>query len=330
MQSLNIFMQGLLDYAGLFPPATLSLQNSLKNFAEYYHHNQKEWLGKFILPINKINETISILNKQNIFSTLENKAQLSIILSNCKSLSEYKNCAQNDLISIKNLINQIGNTINICSFEILPPIDIFNSGNTDLLKNFLIYSSEVLFEFKDKTDFYCELPLSEKLNDYLTTIKIHNENINLLKISVKLRTGGVTQQQIPSSKDIAEAIFLCAKHKIPLKATAGLHVPVPNENLQVGAKLHGFLNIFSCMLLCYNQILIDKNIINIEEIKKIISSYSYKDFKFSETGLQIGENKDRFISNQSMTALRKNYIKSFGTCSFLEPIGHLHENHFIL
>ena len=215
-------------------------------------------------------------------------------------------------------------------FEVLPPNDIFNSGNTDLMKNFLIYSSEVLFGFNNKTDFYCELPLSEKLNDYLTVIKKHNENINLHKISVKLRTGGVTPQQIPSPKDITEAILLCAKHKIPLKATAGLHVPVPNENLQVGAKLHGFLNIFSCMLLCYDQILSDKKIINMEEMKKIISSYSYKDFKFSETGLQIGESKDRFISNQNMTDLRKSYIKSFGTCSFLEPIEHLHENHFIL
>ncbi len=330
MQSLNIFMQGLLDYAGLFPPATLSLENSLKNFAEYNHHNQKDWLGKFILPINKIDDTILLLNNQNIFSTLKNKAQLSIILSNSKTLSEYKNCAQNDLLSIKKLINQFGNTIDLQSFEILPPNDIFNSENTNLLKNFLNYSTEVLFEFKNKTDFYCELPLSEKLNDYLTEIKKHNENINLLKISVKLRTGGVTPQQIPCPKDIAEAILLCAKHKIPLKATAGLHVPVPNENLQVGAILHGFLNIFSCMLLCYDQILSYKNIINIEEMKKIISSYSYKDFKFSETGLQIGETKDRFISNQNMTDLRKSYIKSFGTCSFLEPIEHLHENHFIL
>jgi hypothetical protein len=329
MQSLNIFMQGLLDYAGLYPPATLSLQDSLKNFAGYYHHNHENWLGKFILPVNKIDDTILILSKQNIFSKLKNKAQFSIILSNSKSLSEYQNCLQNDLILIKKLMNQFGDTIDLQSFEILPPIEVVNSDNTILMRNFLIYSSEILFGFSDRADFYCELPFSEKLNDYLTAIKKQNENISLLKVSVKLRTGGVTPQQIPSSKEIANAIILCAEQKLPIKATAGLHVPVPNDNPQVGAKLHGFLNIFSCMLLCYDKILNDQKTINPQELEDIMTTYSYKDFKFSETGLQIGESKDRFISNQKMTDLRKDYIKSFGTCSFLEPIEHLHENHFI-
>ena len=321
MQSLNNFMQELLDYAGLFPPATLSLQDSLKNFAEYHHHNQKDWLGKFILPAKKIDDTILILNKLNIFSMLKNKVKFSVILSSSETLSEYKNTVKTDLISVNKLINQYGNIIDIQSFEVLPPKEVFNSDNTDSIKNFLIYSSEFLFQFKDKVEFYCELPFSEKLNDNLTAIKKHNDNINLLKISVKLRTGGVTPQQIPTSRDVANAILLCAKQKIPLKATAGLHVPVPNDNPQVGAKLHGFLNVFSCMLFCY-----DGQLLNLQEIEKIISSYSYSDFKFSDKGLHVG---DKFIANSKIAELRKLYIKSFGTCSFLEPIEHLHENHFI-
>lgn len=321
MQSLNIFMLRLLDYAGLFPPTTLSLQNSLMNFAEYRHHNQKDWLGKFILPVKKIDETISLLSNQNIFSSFGNKAQFSVILSNCETLSEFQSYLQNDLTSINRLIKKFGEFIDIQSFEILPPKEVFSSGKTNSMRDFLFDLSENFIENNIKADFYCELPFSENLDEYVTIIKRHNKNISKFQFSVKIRTGGVTPQQIPSSKEIINAILLFAEHKLPLKATAGLHVPVPNDNPHVGARLHGFLNIFSCLLLCY-----DEQKLNSQELEKIITTYSYPDFKFSETGLHVG---DRFISNENMLKLRKHYIKSFGTCSFIEPIEHLHENHFI-
>lgn len=320
MQSLNIFMHELLDYAGLFPPTTLSLHDSLKNFAEYHYHSQKNWLGKFILPVNKIDDLILILSKQNIFSGIEKKASFSVILSSCESISDFPNYLQKDLNSITNLINQFKDIIDIQSFELLPPKEVFSSSSSKLMNEFLLILSDKFSLFQRITEFYCELPFLENMEDYLASIIKNNLNNGSHKMSVKLRTGGITPQQIPSAQDIAKAIFLCAEQKIPIKATAGLHVPVPNDNPHIGARLHGFLNVFSCMLLCYDQLF------NRKEMEKIILSYSYLDFKFSVTGLHVG---DRFISNQKMNDLRKNFIKSFGTCSFLEPVEHLHENHFI-
>ncbi|APJ04736.1 hypothetical protein [Silvanigrella aquatica] len=321
MQSLNIFMQGLLDYAGLFPPATLSLQDALKNFAEYHHHDQKKWLGKFILPANKIDETISLLNNLNTFSTLNQKAPFSIILNSCDKLTDYPNYLEKDLIIINNFRKKFETTIDILSFEFLPPKEIFEPKNHTLLNDFISIFNNKIDYYKHKLEFYCELPLNPFLNEYIKSIIQCNNKQNSYKLSIKLRTGGVTPQQIPKSIEIAQAILLCAQEKISLKATAGLHVPVPNDNSDVGARLHGFLNIFSSLLLCYDHLL------SIEEIDEIISHCSYEDFKFTDEGLFV---RNKFISNEKMQQFRNLYIKSFGTCSFLEPIEHLQHHQFIL
>lgn len=319
MQSLNIFMQGLLDYAGLFPPANLPLQVSLKNFSEYYDHQQTNWLGKYILPVNKVDETISILNEHPLFSKLKNKANFSLIISNSETINDYSKILEKDITLIKKLTNQFEQTITLDSIEFAPPKEVFTTNNTKLIIDTLNILLEK-FSYLDKINqFYCEVRVLENLHEYIQTISNFNQKISN-KIAIKLRTGGVTPAQIPPSIDIAKAIRVCAEQKIPIKATAGLHVPVPNDNPHVGARLHGFLNIFSCLLLCYDDLM------SIENMENIISNYSYRDFKFTDSGLHVG---NRYISNQKMTELRKSFIKSFGTCSFIEPIDHLKENHIL-
>ncbi len=319
MKSLNIFMQELLDYAGLYPPTNLTLQESLDNFSNYYFHKQKDWLGNFILPVNKIDETILILKEQNTFQKLNNKACFSIIISTCENISEYSNILENDILLIKKLIHKFENKIIIESIELFPPKEIFKSNNSNKTIDILNILKDKFSGIKSIKQLYCEIPFIENMNQYVEQISNFNAHYSN-KFAVKLRTGGVTPAQIPPAIQIAKAIRICAEQKVPVKATAGLHVPVPNDNRHVGARLHGFLNIFSCFLLCYD------NLMSIEKMEKIILDYSYSNFKFTENGLCI---EDNFISNEKMTELRKSFIKSFGTCSFLEPIDHLIENHIL-
>ena len=38
MKSLQAFLSHLIDYAGLFPPAALSLPEAITNYGRYRHH----------------------------------------------------------------------------------------------------------------------------------------------------------------------------------------------------------------------------------------------------------------------------------------------------
>src|SRR5437763_11523343 len=49
--SLRVLLANSIDYAGLFPPATLDLKTSLQNFAEYLRSDDAWMLSTFVLPV---------------------------------------------------------------------------------------------------------------------------------------------------------------------------------------------------------------------------------------------------------------------------------------
>jgi len=143
---------------------------------------------------------------------------------------------------------------------------------------------------------------------------------NAPRFGVKLRTGGVTPESIPPSKAIAEFLLSAAQHKLPLKATAGLHVPVPNDDPEMGARMHGFLNFFCAGFLAY------RGRGDREAITNVLEDFSYEDFSFGEHSMRCGSFE---FSKQEIEQLRSRWLLSFGSCSFLEPIEHL-KNHGLI
>ena len=55
-KSLHALLERLIDYAGLFPPAALSMQDAVRNYARY-RESEDEWaLGKFVVPKERARE----------------------------------------------------------------------------------------------------------------------------------------------------------------------------------------------------------------------------------------------------------------------------------
>src|SRR6187549_3026938 len=55
-QSIRTLMTGLIDYAGLFPPAKLGMQPAAESFARA-RMGEHEWvLGRFICPVSRLRE----------------------------------------------------------------------------------------------------------------------------------------------------------------------------------------------------------------------------------------------------------------------------------
>ncbi len=54
--SAGVLLRDLIDYAGLFPPASLAMASSVANYDMY---SQSEWnwiLGRFIVPVARLAE----------------------------------------------------------------------------------------------------------------------------------------------------------------------------------------------------------------------------------------------------------------------------------
>lgn len=55
-RSAKALFSGLIDYAGLFPPAALSMADAVRNYASYRDGEHAWMLGRFVVPAAKIGE----------------------------------------------------------------------------------------------------------------------------------------------------------------------------------------------------------------------------------------------------------------------------------
>ena len=55
-KSLRVFLDHLIDYAGLFPPAALSMEDAVRNYARYRDGEYAFVLGPFVVPKDRVDE----------------------------------------------------------------------------------------------------------------------------------------------------------------------------------------------------------------------------------------------------------------------------------
>src|SRR5262245_33117034 len=54
--SLRDLLLGLIDYAGLFPPAALDMRTATRKYAEYRESEYRWALGRFVVPVGRLDE----------------------------------------------------------------------------------------------------------------------------------------------------------------------------------------------------------------------------------------------------------------------------------
>ncbi len=73
-KSLHVLLERLIDYAGIFPPAALSMQDAVRNYARYRDGAYAFALGKFVVPKERVKEVprefpLSILGIDEVKAT---------------------------------------------------------------------------------------------------------------------------------------------------------------------------------------------------------------------------------------------------------------------
>jgi hypothetical protein len=73
-ESLRALLEHLVDYAGLFPPAALSMQDAVRNYARYREGEYAWALGRFVVPRARVREVpkefpLSILGVDEVKAT---------------------------------------------------------------------------------------------------------------------------------------------------------------------------------------------------------------------------------------------------------------------
>lgn len=290
LSSLKVLLSSIVDYAGLFPPAKLSLEKAITNYTLYNQINYNWILGRFVVPLSRLLELETLLINASLNNTLAKPCSLSVILS--------KNW-QLELKQIQAFDNS--NKLRIASIEFkpLPPEEI----------------KRAILHLPKGIESFFEIPLSENLETYLAVL----QNTNT---SAKIRTGGLTAEAFPKVDQLCQFIFASARTKVPFKATAGLHhllpgkYPLTYEQNSFSSAMQGFLNLSILTAFVYWQKLTP------EEALKIMQESSITSFQFQEDNIAW---KDRSLNLVELQQARQYFFRSFGSCSFQEPLDELGE-----
>lgn len=308
--SLRNFLDGILDYAGLFPPASLSLGQAFHNYVFYLQGEYKWMLGKFIIPANRLKELASLLEDMEV----KEHVSLSVIGSSSASVGEFEKLFSDDILEISSFLGKYGSSISVGAFEVRLPAELFkdedNSGFTQLMESI---TSSLEKTTGNAVPVYFEAPLT---SEYETEIIRAVENIGAINKSCgfKLRTGGTEPSAFPEPEVIAFAIMTCCEFDVPMKCTAGLHHPVRHYNEEVKSNMHGFLNVFSAGIMAYS------NNLDEAELIEVLSEEDPYEFIFNENGFEWNEIQ---VSNDEIKGSRERFMLSYGSCSFDEPVEDL-------
>jgi hypothetical protein len=151
---------------------------------------------------------------------------------------------------------------------------------------------------------YCEVPLGGL------------DEVKRAGCFAKLRTGGVKPEAIPGVADVAAFIAACADRRLPFKATAGLHHPVRAQHPLTyeadapRAVMHGFLNVFLAAAFAWHG---DR------DLEPVLAETDATAFRFDDRAHWRG----RSLDAGQVREARVQFVHSFGSCSFEEPVRDL-------
>src|SRR5207248_3117991 len=53
---LRALLSGVVDYAGLFPPAALDMPDAVRSYGEYHRSDDAWMLGRFVVPVSRLSD----------------------------------------------------------------------------------------------------------------------------------------------------------------------------------------------------------------------------------------------------------------------------------
>ena len=283
MNSLRTLLAGIVDYAGLFPPAGLDMKTAARNYQSYRTGDHVWALGRFIVPVSRLGE----LEVELVTTTGGEGWCVSTLTGS--SLDK-------DIATIF--------AFNKRQRAVIDTIEV-KASTPDAVREVANSVPSILTTF-------VEVPLEPDPSPLISAIGKSG-------LRAKARTGGVSAEAFPSSTSLARFLHACAVANVPFKATAGLHHPVRaaycltyEPDCPTGM-MYGFLNLLFAAAVARGGG-------SVNEVTAALEETSVSAFHVDDEGAEWGQYK---IDVTKLSSLRGEFAISFGSCSFTEPIEEL-------
>jgi hypothetical protein len=287
--ALRTLLDGVIDYAGLFPPAKLDMPAAVANYIRY-RSGEQEWIvSRFVCSASRLQELRTELERQGA-----RDLPLTVVGTPASDLEGWQSSLEADAQALNAFLDGTDELVSLEAFEVrLPSNELASRAPKDLAG------------FRGP-DLYVELPWGDGMQ----------ESLHLLAetewLRAKARTGGLTADAFPSPEELSGYMHLALSLDLPFKLTAGLHHPFPRQDAQSGGAMHGFLNVLVAGALAYSEDLPAK------ALPEILRSGS-DEFAFSDGAVGWREHR---ASLNDIEGFRELFV-GIGSCSVEEPLEDL-------
>jgi hypothetical protein len=284
MSATRALMAGMIDYAGLFPPAALDMKAVVSNYSEYASGQESWALGRLIVPAGRLAEFTEVFNE--VCCDEREKAWLLSVIG---SDDPVENAAQ-----IKTFTQ---GAVLVDTVEL-------KAADTASAERLLTGLPEGLIP-------YIEFP-PEKASEMVPVLARYGA-------LAKIRVGGLTQDSFPDPVTVARFLIACADSQVAFKATAGLHHAVRGEyqldddSEDSSVTMHGFMNVFLAAALAWLGKEEEAIVATLEEESPMIFRVTEENIRWHTNGL----------TTSQIGTMRRDFGIEFGSCSFTEPIEEL-------
>ena len=288
--ALRALVAGAVDYAGLFPPASLDMMTAVRNYAAYRASDDAWMLGRFVIPVARLDEWSGAMRAlSDEVGRRWSGARLSALLSG-------EHAVEAGAIIEFNAVGAWNVRIDVAEGRSATPDTVLAMAAA----------------MPDDVMLYCEVSHRDDPLPLLQAVRSAG-------VRAKIRTGGVTPDAFPTSHELVRFLRRCSDAGVTAKATAGLHHPLRGEYRLTNApdavrcRMYGYLNVFLCAAALRAGAL-DADAVVILELTDA-SAIVVRDDAVQVAGVT--------LDRSALESMRRNGLVAFGSCSFREPVDEL-------
>jgi hypothetical protein len=287
-------LEAAIDYAGLFPPSSLPMPAAIEEYAESLSGAFAWMLGRMVLPVSRLAEFSEELDRCQPADIEQTRWRVSAIAGpnvEADVTTILKFNAQNTSSRRKR-----GAMIDSVEIKVARPEEVYAAAQ----------------HIPQQLSAFFELPLSEATPECISAVRQSHA-------FAKVRTGGIKAEQIPSCAALAGFILLAVKLNVAFKATAGLHHAIRGYHSIAGDQgtasiaMHGFLNLLFAVAVARGGF-------EEQELTAVLEEQVPKAFQFSADGAAWSGHR---LTGGQLAETRRGSIRSWGSCSFKEPLEDL-------
>ncbi len=283
---VRTLVAGAIDYAGLFPPAGLSMNDAIGSYASYLESEDAWALGRFVVPRTRARELVDCASAAGLPRAGRPPFRLSLVSAAGPSAGR----ADIEPLDLEDIAVAEAIEVRAPSREWILATGPVSPG------------PEVFFEIAIESD---PGPVVAAIKE--------------VGGKAKVRTGGVTPDAFPTARDLARFVATCAREGVAFKATAGLHHPLRSryrltyDHDSPSGEMFGFINVL--LAAAFARAELDE-----ESVAALLTERDVKAFRFGKAGVSWREHE---VSTDDLARARATLALSFGSCSFREPIDDL-------